>query len=405
MKKKTRYWVGAGFLAIIGAGIWAGANRGPEPTSVDVEKVARRDLQAKVTANGKVQAQKKVDISATIAGQIKHIDVEEGDRVEEGQLLLQIDPVVPRATARSTEASMEALRRDLDSARASLALAESELERARDNYRAQIIPEAELQRAEAAVETSQATVAATERRVDQARATLEGVEDALAKTTVRAPMAGTVTAKRVEEGEVAVIGIQNSPGTVLLTISDMSVVEAEMEVDETSIPQVVVGQEARVRIDAYPNQTFAGVVTEVGSSPIDVAAQNEAVKFKVKVRIEDPPKSVKPGLSAQADILTGFRNGALVAPLQALVIRDVEAEEGEQREAGAALEEEGVFLLENDAVEFRAIQTGLLGELHVEVLEGLEEGETLIVGPFRALRELEPGNAVQAKKADDEEER
>src|SRR5262249_44612542 len=157
-----------------------------------------------------------------------------------------------------------------------------------------------------ALATNEAAVHASERRVEQARATLEGVRDTLAKTTIRSPIDGVVTAKRVEEGEVAVIGVQNSPGTVLLTISDTPTVETEMEVDETWTRGVRVGKEARVRIDASPNQTFDGVVTEVGSSPIaSPGTANEAIKFKVKVRIVTPPKDVKPGLSAQADILTG----------------------------------------------------------------------------------------------------
>src|SRR5947199_2843381 len=176
--------------------------------------------------------------------------------------------------------------------------------------------------------TGEAAVEAARRRVDQAGATLQGARDTLAKTTILSPMDGIVTARRVEEGEVAVIGVQNSPGTVLLTISDMSTVEAELEVDETSIPTVHLGQEAEVRLDAYPNQTFRGVVTEVGSSPLTVAA-NEAIKFKVKVRLVNPPPGIKPGLSARADILTGFRGHALAVPIQSLVVRDVERKPGE----------------------------------------------------------------------------
>ncbi len=175
--------------------------------------------------------------------------------------------------------------------------------------------------------TSEAAFQAAQRRVEQAGASLEGARDTLAKTTIRSPMDGIVTARRVEEGEVAVIGVQNSPGTVLLTISDMSVVEAELEVDETSIPSVKLGQEAEVRLDAYPNQTFRGVVTEVGSSPLTAAA-NEAIKFKVKVRLVDPPAGIKPGLSARADILTGYRGNVLAVPLQALVVRDIERKPG-----------------------------------------------------------------------------
>ena len=208
---------------------------------------------------------------------------------------------------------------------------------------------------------------------------------------------------------MAVIGVQNSPGTVLLTISDMSVVETEMEVDETSIPGVRLGQKARVRIDAYPNQTFDGVVTEVGSSPISgtgTGTATEAIKFKVKVRIENPPADVKPGLSAQADILTGFRAGALVVPIQALVLRDAEEKKpGQAVRTSAPREVEGVYLMANGKARFQPVQTGLEGELAVEVLSGLNGGETLITGSFKALRTLKPGDAVKLEKPKQGEER
>ncbi len=332
--------------------------------------------------------------------------VEEGDRVTKGQFLLQIDATNPRAVARSTEASMRALVRDLDSSRAQLEQARIDFRRAEENHRAQIISTADLDRARTALISAEAMVLASERRVEQARATLDGARDTLKKTTVVAPMDGIVTARRVEEGEVAVIGVLNQPGTVLLTISDMSVVEAEMEVDETSIPTVEVGQAARVRIDAYPNRSFDGVVTEVGSSPMDIEErqqQTDAIKFKVEVEIKDPPETIKPGLSVQADILTGFAGQALVVPLQALVVRDIPREPGQALAPGVPREEEGVYLLKGDAAEFRAVKTGLLGELDVEILDGLEGGETLITGPFRALRSLEPGDPVTEEEEPDDD--
>lgn len=302
---------------------------------------------------------------------------------------------------------MQALLRELDSARATLAQSRLDLQRAEDNFRAGIIPEADLDRARTTLATAQAAANAVERRTEQARASLEGAQDTLAKTTVLAPMDGIVTARRVEEGEVAVIGVLNQPGTVLLTISDMSVVETEMEVDETSIPSVKLDQEARIRIDAYPNRTFSGVVTEVGSSPItrtSAAQQNEAIKFTVKIEVKDPPEGIKPGLSVQADILTGFRSQALVVPLQALVVREIERKPGEPASPGAPRDEEGVYLIEDDKARFQKLKTGLLGELSIEVLEGLKGGESLITGPFRALRSLKPGDPVkpEPKKKDGE---
>jgi HlyD family secretion protein len=375
---RTRVAILVVVLAGAAFGAWKATHRGPKPTEVQTAVVQRADLQAKVTANGKVQAQRKVDISATIPGQITHLAVREGDRVTKGQFLLQIDPVSPRATARSSEASMQALLREVDSARATLAQARVDLVRAEANFKARIIPEMDVQHARTAVATGEATLSAAERRVEQARAMLEGARDNLSKTVVRSPIDGIVTAKRVEEGEVAVVGVLNQPGTVLLTISDMSVVEAEVEVDETSIPSVKVGQEALVRIDAYPNRTFTGVATEVGNSPILAAAgaASQAIKFRV----------------------TGFRAQALVVAIQALVVRDVERKPGQAPKPGEPRDEEGVYVMEDGKARFQAIKTGLLGELSIEVVSGLRGGETIISGPFKALRTLKHGDPVKLEK-------
>jgi HlyD family secretion protein len=384
---KRKVWVGIGVLLAVAVGAAAVVSRrGPKPVPVVFAKVGREDLQAKVSANGRVQAQKKVDISATIPGQITQLAVREGDPVRKGQFLLQIDAANSRAQARSSEFSMQALLEDLDAARHALALASADAARAEENFRAGILPEAERQRAKTEEATRRAALLGAERRVDQARASLEGVRDTLSKTTIRSPMDGIVTARRIEEGEVAVIGVQNQPGTVLLTISDMSIVEAEMEIDETSIPSVALGQKARVHIDAYPNRTFDGTVTEVGNSPITATTgATEAIKFKVKVRIDNPPEGIKPGLSVQADVLTGFREKVVTVPIQSLVVR-----EDDRRE-----ETEGVYVVEEGKVAFRPLKTGLLGELAVEVIDGVKEGETIVTGPFRELRTLKPGDAVR----------
>jgi HlyD family secretion protein len=402
--KRKLLWFLIAAVLLVALGGFAYSRRGPKPVEVQLATVGRQDLQAKVSANGKIQAQKKVDISATIPGQITHLAVEEGDRVTKGQFLLQIDAVNPRALARSNEYSMQALRGEVDSAKAALLQARADLQRADSNHRAGILPAADLERARTAVMSNEAALQAAQRRVEQAGASLEGARDTLAKTTIRSPMDGVVTARRVEEGEVAVIGVQNSPGTVLLTISDMSVVEAELEVDETSVPTVKLGQEAEVRLDAYPNRTFRAVVTEVGSSPI-TAAVNEAIKFKVKVRLVDPPPGIKPGLSARADILTGFRGHTLAVPLQALVVRDIERKPGQPVAPNAPRDQEGVYLKVGDKARFQPVKTGLIGDLAIEVTAGLQGGETVIIGPFKALREINPGDVVKLEEPKKEEGR
>ncbi|MBK7294783.1 MAG: efflux RND transporter periplasmic adaptor subunit [Holophagaceae bacterium] len=262
------------------------------------------------------------------------------------------------------------------------------------------------ERARTAFETAQATQETVRRRAEQARANLSQSHVGLRNSTITAPMDGVVTARRIELGETAVPGIQNQAGTVLVTISDMSKVEAEMEVDEASIPTVKQGQKAQVRIDAYPNQTFDGEVTEVGGSPILKLSANEAIKFKVKVWIKNPPLTIKPGLSAQADIFTGSRDQVLAIPIQSLVTREIKPKAGETPKPGAPRDEEGVWLFDGPGkAKFLPVKTGLLGDLNVEVLDGLKGGETVITGPFRILRDLKGGELVREEKSKKKDEK
>src|SRR6185295_16772573 len=299
----------------------------PHVTTAKVEKV---DLLSKVTANGKVQARRKVDLSALVMGQIVNLAVKEGDKVNRGQLLLQIDKAQLAAAAAGSAASLAAMRNDLAAAKATAEQARADYERANQNYKAKILSESDFQKARSGLETARANLAATEERMNSAGAALAGSRDSLSKTTVTAPIAGIVTGLPVKEGEVTVIGTMNNAGTQLMTISDMSEVEAVMMVDETSVPQVKIGQTANLMIDAYPGQKFKGTVTEVGSSPIlkndpdllSMVANSEAINFKVKIRVQAPPPTIRPGVSVTAEIVTGRNEGATAIPIQALVVRD-----------------------------------------------------------------------------------
>jgi HlyD family secretion protein len=329
--------------------------------------------------------------------------VKEGDLVRTGDLLLEIDPIQSRAAAQSREANLKATTHDLATAEAKLDKTRKDYARAILNQKAQIISQSDFEQAKTNLDMDESAVRSARQHVDQARADLAGASDVLTKTRVTSPMDGMVTGKHIELGETAVIGLQNQPGTVLLTVSDMSRVEAEMEVDEASIPAVKLGQPAQVRIDAYPNQAFDGVVTEVGGSPIVQTNTNEAIKFKVKVQLRQPPAGIKPGLSAQADIFTGSRSQVLAVPIQALVVKDLKPAPGQALAPGAPREQEGVYRVEAGKAVFRPLQTGLMGDLTVEVLSGLRGGETVITGPFKALRELKEQDPVRPeshRKAD-----
>ena len=318
--------------------------------------------------------------------------------MKKGTFLLQIDQKQLAASADSAAASLQALFSDRDAARANLGAAERDYQRAQTNYNQKIIPLADFERARTVLDAAQANVSSAERRIDQARANVAAARDTLSKTTMVAPMDGIVTALPVEEGEVAVIGTMNNAGTKLLTIADMSVVEAVMEVDETDIPNVKVGQHANVTIDAYPNKKFSGVVTEVGSSPIVRngglgGSTTEAVNFEVKIQVENPPPDVRPGFSASADVVTGTRSKVVAIPIQALIVREKPGSG-----AGKPQDEEGVFLFQNDMAKFAPVKTGLSGESSIEIVSGLRDGQQIITGPFKALRDINDGSKVKEQK-------
>jgi HlyD family secretion protein len=403
-KKRSRklwIWIIVAILVIGAIGFAVVRSRRETPPEVTTETIARKTLVSKVSANGAIDAQRKVDLSANVMGQIVNLAVREGDQVEKGAFLLQIDQAQLEATAAGAAASLNALFHDRDAARASAIDAQRTLDRAQNSYDDELIPVSELDRARTALESAEAQVQAIEQRIAQARANLAGARDTLSKTKMVAPIAGTVTRLPVEEGEVAVIGTMNNPGTVLMTISDMGVVEAVMEVDETDIPQVDLGQAAEVTIDAYGDRIFDGLVTEVGSSPIETLT-SEAINFEVKIQLSDPPDSVRPGFSCSADIITDTREDAVAAPIQALVVREKPARDG-----GRPSEEEGIYAVEGEPakVRFAAVETGITGETEIEILAGIEEGEVVVTGPFRVLREIEDGDEVTPPKAEENDEK
>jgi HlyD family secretion protein len=413
MSKKTKIILGvlgAVVLAFVAMGFIKRKDK--DVARVTTAKVEKIDLVSKVTANGKIQARRKVDLSALVMGQIVNLAAREGDRVQKGQLLLQIDRAQLAAQTAGRESALGAMRSDLVAARATTEQARFDYERARRNWEAKILSEAEFQRARSAYDTAQANLSAVQQRLQESGANLAASRDSLSKTTVSAPIAGVVTYLPVKEGEVTVIGTMNNPGTQLLTISDMSEVEAVMMVDETSVPDVKVGQKANLNIDAYPNRTFEGLVTEVGSSPISkndpdllsLTQGSEAINFKVKLRVIDPPDTIRPGFSVTADILTGRKEGATAIPIQALVVRDVPKKDGKPAAASSAgrpQTEEGVYLVKNQKLAFEKVETGLAGELMIEVKTGPKVGEDIVTGPFKVLRQVKEGDKVIIEKEGD----
>ena len=354
-----------------------------------------------MTANGKIQAEKKVDLSALVMGQIVNLAVRNGDRVHKGDFLLQIDRNRAAAEEAGSAAALAGSLAGLDSARSALEQARRDEERAKKNYEARILPEADSQRARSDLETAQANFEVAQRRVEQNRANLNASRDTLSKTTVRSPIDGIVTDLPVKEGEVTVIGTMNNPGTQLMTISDMSSVEGVLMVDETDVPSVKVGQKAVLSIEAYPDRPFEGVVTQVENSPIarndsdlqGLITTSDAINFKVRVKLLHPPESVRPGFSVTADVVTGSQPKALAIPLAAVVIRD--DPQGAKTATGRIRTQTGVYALRKGKAEFIPVALGLAGELVVEVSSGLSPREQVITGPFKTLRALKDGDRVK----------
>jgi HlyD family secretion protein len=409
MKKRTKIILAAiGVLVLLFVAMGFIKRKDKDVARVTTAKVEKIDLVSKVTANGKIQARRKVDLSALVMGQIVNLAVKEGDKVGRGQLLLQIDRAQLAAQTAGRESALAAMRSDLQAAQANAEQARFDYERARRNWEAKILSEAEYQKTKSAYDTARANLSATQQRLQESGANLAASRDSLSKTTVSAPIGGVVTYLPVKEGEVTVIGTMNNPGTQLLTISDMSEVEAVMMVDETSVPEVKVGQKANLNIDAYPNRPFEGVVTEVGSSPISkndpdllsLTQGSEAINFKVKIRVVNPPETIRPGFSVTADILTGRKEGATAIPIQALVVRDVPKKDGKPAGGGAGRPqtEEGVYVIKTGKLAFEKVETGLAGELMIEVKNGPKVGEEIVTGPFKVLRQVKEGDKVIVEK-------
>jgi HlyD family secretion protein len=338
------------------------------------------------------------------------------------------------ASLAAARSQMVQLRLSLDSARAALKQAEDNLKRQQELWKGGLTTRETLERAENELKMRRSDLSSQEQqvktqelRMEQESATAESARFDLSKVRIESPITGIVTRRNIEEGETVVVGTMNNAGTVLLTIADMSVIQAEVEVDETDIPSVEIGQPAKVTIDAMPGRTFTGKVAEIGNSPIQVttgqAASTQATNFKVVVTLDSEVVEVRPGFTCTAEITTAVRADAVAVPIQATTVREVVVDEkGEivrntetgdrprRQTAGAVQaaelkpgqsrkELEGVFVARDGKAVFVPVTTGIAGDKYFEVKSGLEEGDSVIVGPFASVRELADGAAVQIQPA------
>jgi HlyD family secretion protein len=397
-KRRKKPLIILAVVAVLGAIVIGNLrSRREKAVKVTIEKVQRQDLTSIVSASGEIKPKKNINISAQVPGRIIKIGVEEGDEVKAGDFLLKLDSTQYEAIADRDQNFIRAARADLIQAQARLQRDKNSLDRLQKLFADDLISKDQLEAAQSQFDVSAAQTNAIEFQIKQAEASLKSTMDNLSKTTYNSPIDGVITSLRVEEGEVAIIGTMNNPGTVLLTIADLSVMEVEVEVDETDVVGVSLGQEAKVRVDAFPNTVFPGKVTEVGSSAIvkatGGAATQESKDFKVVVTLDNPDRKLKPGLSASADIIVSERKQALAVPISALVLRDKPNVE----KNAAAREEEGVYTVEAERVKFIPVGKGITGGMLIEITSGLAEGQEIVTGPYASLRELKDGVLVKAE--------
>jgi len=402
-----------GAIVVVGGGLVAFRihQKKNEGTEVRLEQVSRRDLVSAVTASGKIEPKTSVDISADITGRIIRIGVREGDTVIKGQFLIQIDPVQYQAAVSRAQGMVASTQATLLQTRASRDQAERTWNRARDLSRLgpNLIAPADAEQAQTAFEVAEATYQATRAQLEQSRATLEEARDQLAKTRLTAPMGGRVVRLAVEEGEVAVPGTFSRETGLLLTIADLSVILAKVQVDETDVVRLAASDSVEVTIDAYPDTTFVGRVTKISNSAKLTATQtasgsnDRAVDFDVEVTLESPPGDVRPDLSCTARVVTDTRSNVMSIPIIALTVRDHERVPNESapqvdtttRPRRGQKEEEGVFVVRDGIATFRPVKVGIAGDEYFEVTDGLRESETIVAGTYQAIRDLKDGGRVR----------
>lgn len=411
MSKKMKYGVFGVVVIAIAAFVAVAAAKKEKGTEVRIEAVSTQDLVASVTASGQVIPRTKVDLSADITGRITRLSVKDGDMVREGQFLLQIDPQQYEAQVLRAEAALANARASLAQSRANLLQAQRNLERQKEIRKVNValVSAQELEQLETQLDVNKALVTAAEENVKQGDASLKDARFQLSRTTIYAPMSGRVTRLNVEMGETAIMGTLNRDAATLLTISDMSILETKVKVDETDVSRIQIGDSAVIQIDAFPDTTFVGKVVEISNSSVrgaTAATTDQAIDYEVTVRILNPPVDTRPDFSSTAKIVTDTRSQALAIPIIALTVREDSALKNTDQGAPNAVaapavqvgkrDVEGVFVVGADnKVTFRPVRVGIAGEKYFEVLDGLKPGERIVAGTYQAIRELKDDQLVR----------
>ena len=417
MSRRAKWTLGLAIVVVVGGGLFAltAAKEGSRATEVRLEEVGQRDLVAAVTASGKIEAETKVDVSADITGRITEIGVQEGDLVKKGQFLIQIDPAQYLSVVSRLEGQVAQMDASLAQARTNRDQARRQRDRSVEIQRAnaELIAREAVEQAIQAYEVAEANLKASQAGVDQARAALAEAKSNLAKTRLTAPIDGRVVRLAVEEGEVAVPGTFSRETGLLMTIADLSVVLARVQVDETDVVRLHLNDSVSVTIDAFPDTSFVGRVTKISNSAklsqtgaASGGSTDRAVDFDVEITLDKPPTGIRPDLSATARIVTDTRKQSLSIPIIALTVRaheDVpnEVKGGTGTSVGSTgsdkkqKDREGVFVVTNGIAMFRPVKVGIAGDEHFEVLEGLKKGDSVVAGPYQSVRDMKDSTRVR----------
>jgi HlyD family secretion protein len=407
MNTKTKILVGVVVVAVLGAAAALSVQRSRgQGIEVRTEAIERRDLVAIVTASGNIRARRTVDISSDVSARVAALLVEEGDDVRQGQTLLRLEPDQYESSVLRSEASLAQSEAQRAQQEANLIRTRRDLDRllelrSRDSL---LVSRQQVDDTRTNVEVAEATLSSAEHGVAQANAALREARDQLAKTIFTAPIDGKITRLNVEQGETVIIGTMNNPGSLVLTISDLSLIEAVVQVDETDVSRISLGDSASIRIDAFPNRGFVGRVSRIGNSAIaapsqQTSGQQAAIDFEVVLTLDPTDVPLRPDLSATADIIVETRPDALAVPIIAMTVRE---EGGDSAHADGPTsarrqprEIEGVFTVTDDRVTFTAVTLGIAGQEYFEVLSGLSEGDTVVAGPYQRIRQLQDGDAIR----------
>lgn len=411
MAKKKRSktpWIIATVILVAVAGVATAtlSRKTDKPISVELTATTRQAVVETVEAVGRIQPVVSVDLSADVSGKILQLPVKEGDWVEKGQLLVQLDRERYVAEVESAQANLRGAEANVRLAKEQVIKVERDHERLADLFAKNLESQASLDSARAAMEVERARAQGAGDSVEQARAALKQAQDALSKTTIYAPVSGTISKLNKEAGEIAV-GSQFQ-SDVILTISNLSGMEALVDVDENDVVSLSLGDTATIEVDALPGQRFDGVVTEIASSAKTNAqgTTDQRTEFEVKVALTSPSPELRPGMTASAEIVTETRESTLAVPLQSVAVRTPEQLVGPGGDTTALgeleLDREGfanvVWVVEGGRAVARGVRTGIQSDSAIEVLEGLSEGDQVVTGSYRAIsKDLVHGAEVETK--------